>query len=69
MINTLWPRQNGCNFANDTFNCAFLFEKGYILFQISLKFVHCGPNNNNIPVFRQWLGAEQVQTIDWIPDI
>ena len=46
-INTLRPRQNVRNFADDTFKCIFLNENVWIPIEISLKFVPKGPINNN----------------------
>ena len=37
-VNTLRPKQNGCRFAEDIFNCIFLYDIQCILFWISLKF-------------------------------
>ena len=48
MINTLMPRQNGRDFADDTFKRIFLNEN----VKISLKFVPKGPINN-IPALVQ----------------
>ena len=45
-INTLRPRQNGCHFADDIFNCIFLNENVWIPIKISLKFVPKNPINN-----------------------
>ena len=45
-INTLRPRQNGRDFADDIFKCIFLNENVRILIKISLKFVSMGPINN-----------------------
>ena len=47
-INTLRPRQNGCHFPDNIFNCIFLNENVWISLEISLKFV---PRRliNNIP--------------------
>ena len=46
-FNTLWPRQNGHRFADDTFKCIFLNENVRISIKISLKFVTKGPIYNN----------------------
>ena len=47
-LNTLRPRQNGCQYPDDIFKCIYLNENIYISIKISLKFV---PNGriNNIP--------------------
>ena len=45
-INTLRPRQNGCHFADETFERIFLNENARISTKISLAFVHTGPINN-----------------------
>ena len=46
-LNTLRPRQNGRNFAEDIFICIFLNENVWIPIRISLKFVpKCLINNN-----------------------
>ena len=55
-VNTLRPRQNGCHFTDDSFNCIFLNENALISIEISLKFFPMGPVNN-IP--------ELVQIIAW----
>ena len=46
IINSLRPRQNGRHFADDIFKCIFLNENGWILIEISLKFVPKGLINN-----------------------
>ena len=51
-INTLRPRQNGCHFADNTFNRIFMNENVRISFKFSLKFVPKGPINN-IPALVQ----------------
>ena len=51
-FDTLRPRQNGRNFADDTFKCIFLNENVWIPIKISLKFVMKGPINN-IPALVQ----------------
>ena len=51
-INTLRPRQNGRNFADDIFNCIFLNANVWIPIRISLKFVPKGLINN-IPALVQ----------------
>ena len=50
-FNTLRPRQNGRQFADDIFNCIFLNENVWIPIQISLKFPK-GPIKN-IPALVQ----------------
>ena len=60
LVNTLRPRQNGRDFADDTFKLIFLNENVGISIKISLKFVPKGPINN-IPALVQvmawcWLG-------------
>ena len=53
-VNTLRPRQNGCNFLDDIFKCISLNETVWTSIKISLQltiFQHW---------FRQWLGAGQV---------
>ena len=51
-FNTLRQRQNGCHFADDTFNRIFVDENVRILIEFSLKFVPKGPINN-IPALVQ----------------
>ena len=51
-LNTLRQRQNGRNFADDTFKRIFVNENARISIKISLKFVAKGPINN-IPVLVQ----------------
>ena len=51
-INTLRPRQNGCLFADDTFNRIFVNENVRIAIKFSLKFAPKGPINN-IPALVQ----------------
>ena len=46
-MNTLWSRQNGRRFADDTFKRMLLNENVRISIKISLKFVPKGPVNNN----------------------
>ena len=41
------PGQNGRHFADDIFRCIFMNEKLHILIEISLKFTHKGPIDNN----------------------
>ena len=45
-FNTLWPRQNGRRFADDTFKRSFVNENVRNFIKISLKFVPKGPINN-----------------------
>ena len=45
-LNTLGPRQNGCNFADGIFECNFLNENVWISIKISLKILSKGPVNN-----------------------
>ena len=54
LFNTLSPRQNGRNFADDIFKRIFLNENVWIPIKISLKFVPKGPINN-IPVLVQMM--------------
>ena len=56
LFNTLRPRQNGRQYADDIFKCIFLYINCCILIEISLKFVPYAPTNNN-PAF--------VQIMDW----
>ena len=42
LYNTLRPRQNGCQFADDIFKCIFVYQYCYILFEILLNFVSKG---------------------------
>ena len=51
-LNTLWPRQNGRQYADDTFKWIFLNENVWISIKISQKFVLNG-RINNIPTFVQ----------------
>ena len=57
-FNTLRPRQNDRNFADDTFKRIFLNENVGISIKLSLKFVPKGPINN-IPAL--------VQVMAWCP--
>ena len=52
LLNTLRPRQNGCHFADDTFNRIFVNENVRISIKFLLKLVPKGPINNN-PAFVQ----------------
>ena len=52
VFNTLRPRQNGRDFADDIFKCIFLSEVVWISIKISLKFVPKGPIDN-IPALVQ----------------
>ena len=45
-LNTLKPRQNGRDFADDIFKCIFLNEDVWIPLELSLKFVHKVRINN-----------------------
>ena len=55
-INSSPPGQNGRYFADDVFKCIFMYEKSWILIQISLKFVLKGPIDNK---------AALVQVMAW----
>ena len=57
-INTLRPRQNGCHFADATFNRIFVNENVLILIKFSLKFVPKGPINN-IPALVQMMACRR----------
>ena len=46
-LNTLRPRQNGRQFADDILKCVFLIENVWISIKISLKFVSKGPIINS----------------------
>ena len=46
-VNSSPPRQNGCYFTDDIFNCIFVNEKFCILIRISLKFVPKSPVDIN----------------------
>ena len=52
VFNTLRPRQNGRDFADDIFKCTFLNENVWIPIKIAMKFVPRGPINN-IPALVQ----------------
>ena len=52
MLNTFRPRQNGRQFADDSFKRILLNENIRIAMKISLKFIPKGPINN-IPAFVQ----------------
>ena len=56
VLNTLRPRQNGHDFADDIFKWVFLNENVWIAIKISLNFVPKG-QINNIPAL--------VQIMDW----
>ena len=45
-INTLRPRQDGCQIPDEIFKCIFLNETIWTSIEISLKFVPKGPINN-----------------------
>ena len=51
-VNILRTRQNGCHFADDTFNRIFVNDNIWILIKISLKCIPKGPINN-IPTLVQ----------------
>ena len=54
-VNTLRPRQNGRDFADDNFKGIFLNENVLVPIKFSLKFVPKGPINN-IPALVQIMG-------------
>ena len=56
LLNTLRPRQNGCQFPNDIFKCTFVYETFWIWMKISLKYVLQGPIIN-IPALVQILAS------------
>ena len=45
-LNTFWPKQYGCHFADDTLKRISLNENVRILIEISLKFIPKGPIDN-----------------------
>ena len=49
-VNTLSPRQNDRQFADDIFKCIFVNEKVCIFIQMSMKYVPNGPVNNKLLV-------------------
>ena len=51
-VNTSRPRQNGCHFPDEIFECIFWNENVWISIYISLKFVARGPITN-IPTLLQ----------------
>ena len=57
-LNTLRPRRNGSDFADDIFKCVFLNENVSIPIKISLKFV---PNHSmdNIPALVEIIAGRQ----------
>ena len=57
-VHTLTPRQNGRNFADDTFKRIFFKENGRISIEISLKFVPKGPIKN-IPALVQIMATRR----------
>ena len=57
-INTLRPRQNGRQFADDTFKCIFMNENARISIETSFKLVPEGPINN-IPTLVQIMAWRQ----------
>ena len=60
LVNPLGPRQNGRQFANDTFKCIFLNGNIWTVIEISLKYVTLGRIDNK-PALVQiiQLGTEQ----------
>ena len=42
----LTPGQNGRHFGDDIVQCVFMNEKIFVLYKISLKFIHKDPINN-----------------------
>ena len=54
VINTLWLRQNGYHFTDDTFKCISVNENVRVAIKISLKFVLQVPINN-IPALVQMM--------------
>ena len=59
-VNTLRPRQNGSNFADDIFKCIF-WNKNYFIFNlISLKFVPRGPISNDPALVQIMAWRQQV---------
>ena len=58
LLNTLRPRQNGHNFADNIFKCIFLNENVRIPIIISLKFVPEG-HINNIPALAQIMAGRR----------
>ena len=46
-VNTLRPRQDGRQFADDIFMCIFFSENCCILIKFSFKYVRNGPIDNN----------------------
>ena len=50
LINTLRPRQNNHQFADNVFKCIYLYANVWILIAIFLKFVSKGPNDNTLPL-------------------
>ena len=57
-LDTLWPRQNGRHFADDTFKRIFLNENVIISIKISLKFVPKG-RINIIPALVQIMAGHR----------
>ena len=57
-VNTLWPRQNGRNFADDTFKCTFFNKNISISLKISPKFVP-QVRFNNIPTLVQIMAGHR----------
>ena len=59
-LNTLRLRKNGHHFADDIFKLIFLYEKGFNLIQMSLKFSPDSPNTcNNKPSLVQIMAWHQ----------
>ena len=54
IINTLRPRQGGCQFPDNIFKCIFFNQNIWVSVEISLKFAPKGPINN-IPALVQIL--------------
>ena len=52
LVNTSWPRPNGCHFPDDIFKLILLNENVRVLIKIPFKFVPMGPINN-IPALVQ----------------
>ena len=58
-FNTLRPRQDGRDFADDIFTCILFNEYCCILIKFSLTCVRKGPLTMIQHWFRKWLGADQ----------
>ena len=62
----MWPEQNGCHFANDTFKCIFLNENVGIFINISLRFIPKNPvDKKSALVFGNNLEPNRQQAITW----